>query len=266
VTDLLDDLAAVMLVGVLNILLGARVRAGRQDGAFLGNVYATSLGLRAALAILLDLFASNSTFAATFWGDSGTYDAAGYALARHWHGDAQGTTLAEALSGYGFVYIDGAIYYVFGRNQLLVQLLNCTVGALTVPVVHAIAVRLFDPAVGRWAALFMAFFPQMVFWSAGMYKDPTVLLCIALCMYSVIRLKEAFSPTVVLLFVGSALSLLTLRFYVFYFFVAAAVGTFVIGGRGGLGGRLAPLTVLLLALGAGFSVGVRQLESQAAPS
>lgn len=127
---------------------------------------------------------------------------------------------------------------MFGRNQLLVQLLNCTVGALTVLVVYASAARLFGHPVARWAALFMVFFPQIVFWSAGMYKDPSILLCIALCMYAVLRLKEAFAPAFVLLFVVAGLTLLSLRFYVFYFVVAATVGTFLVGGRGGLEGAL----------------------------
>ncbi len=265
-TDTLDGIVAALVFGALNAVLLVRVSRSPGDGGFLARTCGATLLFRAVLAILLNAYAANSTFAATFWGDSGTYDAGGYAVARYWRGEAGGTTLTQALSGYGFVYIVGAIYYVFGRNQLLVQLLNCTVGAVTVLVVYAIAARLFGQAVGRWAALFMAFFPQMVFWSAGMYKDPSVLLCIALCMYAVVRLRDAFSPTFVLLFVGAALALLSLRFYIFYFVVAASVGTFVFGGRGGLPGRVASLVVLAIALGIAFTLGVRQetFEAQAA--
>lgn len=265
-TDTLNGAVAALVFGLLNAVVLVRVRRTPVEGGFLARVYSATLLLRAVLAILLNAYAANSAFAAAFWGDSGTYDAGGYALARHWSGEAGGTTLTQALSGYGFVYVVGAIYYTFGRNQFLVQLLNCTVGAVTVLVVYAIAARLFGRAVGRWAALFMAFFPQMVFWSAGMYKDPLVLLCIALCMYSVVRLRDAFSPGFVVLFVGAALVLLSLRFYVFYFVVAASVGTFVFGGRGGLPGRVASLVVLAVALGAGFTLGMRQetLEAQAA--
>ena len=69
-----------------------------------------------------------------------------------------------------------------------------------------------------------------------------------------------------LLFVGAALALLTLRFYIFYFVVAAAVGTFVFGGRGSVAGRLLSCGVLVAALAGGFTLGVRQetLETQAA--
>jgi hypothetical protein len=268
VTDALDSTAAFFVFGVLNVVLLSRVWAlsPLADRTFLSRVYVATLVLRAGLAVFLNLSAANSMLAATFWGDSGTYDAGGHALARQWKGETVGTGLTQALSGYGFVYIVGAFYYLFGRNQLLVQLVNCTIGALTVLVVYAIAARLFGRLVARWAALFMGFFPQMVFWSGGMYKDPTVLLCIALCMYAVLRLREDFSPGFVLLFVAASLTLLTLRFYIFYFVVAAAVGTFVFGGTGGLPRRILSWVVLVTALGVGFTFGVRRetLEAQAA--
>jgi 4-amino-4-deoxy-L-arabinose transferase-like glycosyltransferase len=268
VTDLLDGLVAVLVAGVLNVALIARIGSSqpRSEGVFLGRVYAATLLCRVLLAILLNVFTADSSFAATFWGDSGTFDAGGITLARHWKGESAGTSMTQALSGYGYVYLVAALYYVFGRNQLLVQLLNCTTGAVTVLVVYAIAARLFGRPVARWAALFMAFFPQMLFWSAGMYKDPTILLCIAVCMYAVLRLRDALSPTFVFLFVGAALALLTLRFYIFYFVVAAAMGTFIFGGRGGLAGRLLSYAVLIGALAGGFTLGARQetLEAQAA--
>jgi 4-amino-4-deoxy-L-arabinose transferase-like glycosyltransferase len=156
------------------------------------------------------------------------------------------------------------IYFVFGRNQLLVQFLNATIGSVTVLVVYSIAWRLFGSGVGRWAAIFMAFFPQMLFWSGGMYKDPAILFCIAVCMYAVLRLKDAFSPVFLLLFVGAGLALLALRFYVFYFVIAASMGTFVFGGRRRLGARLLSFAVLIGAVAGGFGLGARQetLEAQ----
>jgi hypothetical protein len=267
VTDLLDTLIAFIVAGLLNLALVARIRSSqpRAEAAFLARVYAATLMCRVALAVLLNRFAADSAFAAGFWGDSGTYDAGGYTLARYWRGESATTSLTQALSGYGYVYLIAGLYYVFGRNRLLVQLLNCTTGAVTMVAVYAIAARLFGRPVARWVALFMAFFPQMLFWSAGMYKDPTILLCIAVCMYAVIRLKDGFSLTFVLLFLGAALGLLTLRFYVFYFVVTAAVGTFAFGGRGRFAGRLVSCAVLIAGLAGAFKLGVRQdaLEAQA---
>jgi 4-amino-4-deoxy-L-arabinose transferase-like glycosyltransferase len=147
-----------------------------------------------------------------------------------------------------------------------VQLINGTIGALTVIVIYAIAADLFDRGTARWAALFMAFFPQMVFWSGAMYKDPAVMLCIALCMYSVLQLRSRFRVGHIALFVLSGLVLMTLRFYVFYFVGAATLGTFVFAQRRGFVGSL--VTYGLLAgvfLGAfSFALESAQVERQRA--
>ena len=267
-TDLLDGVVAVLVAGALNAAIIARLGAkgNAADGGFLARVYAVALLIRAGLAVLLNLFSSDSAFAAAFWGDSFTYDAGGQVIARSWAGEAANTEAYKFLSGYGFVYFVGAVYYVFGRNQFLVQLLNATIGALTMLIIYAIARELFGREVARQAALFMAFFPQMFFWSAAMYKDPAVLLCIALCMYAVLRLRERFSVGHLLSFAGAAVALLTLRFYIFYFVAAATVGSFVFGRGGGLAQRLPAylLLILVLVAGVGLVVPAETLETQRA--
>jgi hypothetical protein len=98
-----------------------------------------------------------------------------------------------------------------------------------------------------------------------MYKDPSILLCIALAMLSVLRLRDRFSAGFILLFTLSSLYLMSLRFYVFSMVAFAALGTFLFSQRRGLFGSL--LTQLVLAaifLGA-MALGVRRetLEQQA---
>ncbi len=259
-TDLLDCLVAFFVAGLVNAVIVAGLQAGRRvaEPGFLSRVYLATFVLRATMAVALNASAANSAVAATFWGDSGTYDAAGHLLARRWHGEAANTGMTEALSGYGFVYYVGAIYYVFGRNQLLVQLLNATIGSLTVLVVYAIGRRLFGTEVARWSALFMAFFPQMLFWSAGMYKDPAVLFCIALSMFAVLRLRDAFSPGMAALLGLAAISLLSLRFYIFYFVALAALGTFVFGRRGPIVPRVGSYGLVLAVLVGAFTLAVKR--------
>jgi hypothetical protein len=268
VTDLFDGVVAVVVAAGLNavVIAAVSVTTHVRERAFLSRVYLSTLVLRALMALALNVSVSTSGFAAAFWGDSGTYDAEGDLLARRWHGESTNTVLTQAVSGYGFVYYVGALYFVFGRNQLLLQLLNATIGSLTVLVVYAIAHRLFGAAVARWAALFMAFFPQMLFWSAGMYKDPSVLLCIAGAMYTVLRLRESFSPGMAVLLGLAALGLLTLRFYIFYFVALAGLAAFVFGMRGRLGPRLLSYGLVMVALAGAFSFAVKKetLEVQSA--
>jgi 4-amino-4-deoxy-L-arabinose transferase-like glycosyltransferase len=139
------------------------------------------------------------------------------------------------------------------------------VGATTVLVIYAIAIRLFDCAVAHWAALFMAFFPQMIFWSTGMYKDPPILLCIAVCMYAVLRLREYPAPTMVALFVAAELALVTLRFYIAYFVGIAALATFLFARRRGAVRLLITYVVLVGALFGALNMAIKRetLERQA---
>jgi 4-amino-4-deoxy-L-arabinose transferase-like glycosyltransferase len=236
VTGPLDALLAFFVAGLLNLVVlhSVRSRTAASDRAFLGRVYLWAVSLRYVLAVVLNIFVVDSVFAIAFWGDSAAYDLGGHQLSLKWSGEAiTSAYMSTAVSGYGWVYFVGFIYYVFGRNQLLVQLLNGLMSGLTVLVIYGIASRLFDRATARWAALFMAFFPQMVFWSTGMYKDPPILLCIAVAMYAVVSLRERVSLSLIGLFVAVVVCLMTLRFYVAYFVVFATLVAFVFGQRRG---------------------------------
>lgn len=266
-TDLLDGLLAGLVSMCLNLFILSRLRRGfpPQEAAFLRPIYVWTLILRHFGAVLLNAYATDSQFAQSFWGDSETYDYGGLLLSQTWTGKGFWVTRASSsASGYGFHYFVGALYFVFGRNQLLVQFVNATIGSVTVPVVYTIAKSLFGPPAARFTALFLAFFPQMIFWSCGMYKDPAILLCIAVAMYAVMRLREAFSLRLLAVYAGSGLALLSLRFYVFYVVAFATLGTFLFTQRRGLFGGLIVQIALALTLGGGIFFGVRAetLEQQ----
>jgi len=267
-TEPIDAIFAILLAGILNliVLYQLRARSDPAEAAFLARTYTATILLRYGLAIALNIFAANSTFAAAFWGDSGTYDSGGHQLALMWSGELTTTTYTSlSVSGYGWAYFVGAVYFVFGRNQLLVQMLNGLIGGLTVIVIYGIAAKLFDRAAARWAALLMSFFPQMVFWSTGIYKDPAILLCIALAMYAVLRLRERLSAPMVILFVSAEIILITLRFYVAYFVLFAALATFVFAQRRGALRMIFTYGLLVAALFSALDVAVKRetLERQA---
>jgi 4-amino-4-deoxy-L-arabinose transferase-like glycosyltransferase len=260
-TDPLDGLLALVLAVFISMLLVARIRgvAAPAERRFLVRLYVGTVFLRHALAVALNVFAANSGFAATFWGDSSQYDTAGSQLALKWAGEpVVDPRLASAISGYGWVYFVATVYFVVGRNQLMVQLLNGVIGSVTALVIYAIAKDLFDERVARWSGLFMAFFPQMVFWSAGMYKDPAVLFLIAVSMYAVLGLRRRFTAPLLLLLLTAILLLMALRFYIGYFVIAAAAGTFLFSQRRGLFGNLLVYGLLVAALGAAMRFVVRE--------
>src|SRR5258706_13830572 len=210
-----------------------------DEGVSLARIYVWTLVLRSALACFLNMYAGQTAFAVMFWGDSATYDDGGWLMSLQWNGQGiLNPYYSGKVSGWGFFYLISSIYYVFGHNQLLAQFVNATIGALTAIVIYAIAKDLFDVEVAQWSARFMAFFPQMVFWSGAIYKDPLIILCTALCMYAVLRPSTQFTLRYVLLFVGASLALMTLRFYVFYFVAFATMGTFVLSQRRGVAGSI----------------------------
>ncbi len=266
-TGFFDGFLACLLAIIWNTYIVGRIRTKfpREEGPFLARTFMLALLLRYALAIFLNVYAQDYTFTQTFWGDSSYYDAMGNAVAMSWGGEAflSSSTVTGNVSGYGFIYFVAAVYYAFGRNQLLVQLINGTIGALAVLVIYAIARELFDARVARWAAQFMAFFPQMIFWSAAMYKDPVIVLCIALCMYSFLKLRASFRPTHLVLFLLSSLALMALRFYIFYFVAFATLGTFLFAQRRRALASIAGQIVLVAAfLGAFSFVADREIVAQ----
>jgi 4-amino-4-deoxy-L-arabinose transferase-like glycosyltransferase len=247
-TGFFDGLLALLLACTLNSVIAAQIkrRLPGEEGRFLARIYLWTVALRFALALFLNIYSGQSSFADAFWGDSFQYDQGGFLLSEFWKGEVLINPYVQSrVSGWGFYYVVAWIYYVFGRNQLLVQFLNGTIGALTVLVIYAIAKDLFDTQVAQWSARFMAFFPQMLFWSGALYKDPAIMLCISLCMYAVLKLRTRLTTTHVVLFIVPALALMTLRFYVFYFVVFATLGTFVLSQRRGFVGSVFTQGVLL---------------------
>jgi 4-amino-4-deoxy-L-arabinose transferase-like glycosyltransferase len=267
-TPLFDGLVALIAALFLDFYVASRIRRSQTsqvESGFLLRVFWSTIALRYLLAVVLNVFSESSGFASMFWGDSGTYDAGGYALSLVWRGDAIGApSFTESVGRYGFYYFVGALYFVFGRNQLLVQFLNGTIGAVTVLTMHSLADHLFGPLVARRVALLMAFFPGMIFWSAGMYKDSAILLCIAVSMYAVVRLRSRIEPTTVLVFIGAVLALMAMRFYIAYFVVFATLTSFVFSRRSSLLPRMLSYCLVVAALGLAFTVVVRQeaLEQQ----
>jgi 4-amino-4-deoxy-L-arabinose transferase-like glycosyltransferase len=256
-----DALFAIVFAFVLNAFVLFRIRRSFpwDEARFLVKIYVATLLLRYALAVFLNVYLEDSTFALTFWGDSSTYDLGAQTLVSAWNGDpVVPSEVQRQLSGYGFYYFVAAFYYVFGHNPLLVQFVNGSIGSITVIVIYAIARSMFDKDVARWAARFMAFFPQMIFWSAALYKDPAIMFCIAVCMYGVLGLRERLSLRNLLLFVGAAIAILTLRFYVFYFVAFATLGTFVFAQRRGVIASLLTQLGLLAVFATAFSFVARE--------
>lgn len=264
-----DFFVAFLLLGLIWTPLRTRIRRLHPgaDGQALARLLGRALALRVAVAVALNLAIGFDFEVGIFWGDSAYYDAAAWQRVQFWSGQSADSGIAGFQdSGYGWLNFTAATYYVFGRNQILIQLVNTMIGALAILVVYQLASGLFGVPVARRAATFMAYFPGMVIWATGMYKDPAILLTIAVAMLAVTRLRERFTSFWVVAYILTALALLSLRFYVFYFLVIATLGTFIFGQRRGFvagvltNGILAVLFFATFSTVVGTTTAERQLE------
>lgn len=240
-------LVAVLVNGFILAIL--RRRYDTDLFRIVALAYTGTVILRYGLAVYLWLNHEDSGFSRMFWGDSETYDDIGAAVAEAWTYGASTTLWEETVEGRvnsGFIYFVASIYYVFGRNVLLVQLINGIIGALTPIVIFEIGLILYDKRVATTAMLLTAFFPQMIFWSGALYKDPAVMLCIAVNILCVFRLRQRLSPIWIVAYVLTAASLIWLRFYIFYAVLAAMVAGLFVGHR--RGPALGLVTQLLLVI------------------
>jgi len=249
----MDAIVALAVTVVLNAAVILFLQRRYEPGLLrlVVRTYLATLALRYLLAVVLWLNHTNYGFAMMFWGDSGTYDAMGAAVAHGWSDGttfSSWTTTLEGKANRGFIYFVAVIYYVFGQNTLLVQFVNGVIGSLVPIVILEIGLLLYNRKVATRAMLFTAFFPQMLFWSSALYKDPAVMLCISVNILVTLRMKSRFTTLNLAAYLATAGALVFLRFYIFYTVVAATLVGFLIGQRRGLLFGLFSQIVLVLSV------------------
>ena len=210
------------------------IRRIGEHGAYLVKLFALAVLLRILIGTLIFAFNGQGFFG----GDALTYDYYGYNQMIAWAGDRSAETTVRGFigtsygSGWGMVYLIGAIYSAIGRNALAIQYLNAVLGAATAPVIFLCALEVFrNQRVAKIAGLAVAFYPSLVLWSSQGLKDAPIVFCLSLCILATLKLGQKLSPGYMAVLVVSLFCLLSLRFYVFYMIMTAIVGAFLIGMR-----------------------------------
>lgn len=206
-----------------------------EEKSFLQKVFLVALLLRVGLAVTTYVF----DLQVFFGGDSLTYDVAGHALYSSWFGytaDVNGyyVDIAEkgSGSGFGMFYLVAAIYTLVGRNLLATQFFNCVLGAATACLIYVCAKNIFNNRrVAKAAAIFVAVFPSLVLWSSQGLKDGIICFLLALAINTLFSLQKKFTYGGVVVLLGALVGIYTFRFYIFFAFAAAILGSFVIGSQ-----------------------------------
>lgn len=227
-----DAAKAVLLCTALATVAGFYSYKRETDGPFLLRLFVAALLVRIVIGLAIFTFRGQDFFG----GDAITYDFFGNAQMLGWGGDKYYQGIANQFvrsgqgSGWGMVYLVAAVYSVIGRNMLAVQLVNSVFGAATAVVIYLCAHQVFkNLRVARLAGIAVAFYPSLVLWSAQGLKDGPIVFCLALAILCTLKLGEKLSLKYIVILIGVLLSLVALRFYVFYMICVAIAGAFVIG-------------------------------------
>jgi hypothetical protein len=240
--------AALLVAGCMSGASLYTIGRAREDKEFLRQVFLGALLARLAVGMLIYTLGWQGFFG----GDAYQYDYFGHELAMVWNGWELRTASAvlREVNGYGMIWLVGAIYYGVGRNMLAVQFFNAALGATTAPLIYLCARQIYENLrVARASALFVAFYPSLVLWSAQGLKDGPIVFLLVVSMLMTLKLGEKLRAEHVLGVTAALLCLLTLRFYIFYMLATAVVGALLIGMRKGSTRSLVQQFVVLAAIG-----------------
>ena len=245
--------AAILITLIPAAVAIVLISTHRTDRTFLIQLFAAALLLRMLVGTLIYAFGWQNFFG----GDAFTYDTFGLFMMKAWDGDAYHQMLvnnftATTGSGWGMLYIVAVIYKVIGQNPLAVQFFNGVLGAATAVVSYLTVQEIFENrAVSRIAAISAGVFPSMVLWSSQGLKDGPIVFLLVLTMLATLKLGSRFTFKYLGILVMALLSLLTLRFYVFYMAVIAIGVAFLLGTKAmnaqSLLRQLAVISVLMAA-------------------
>ncbi len=216
--DVAYPLTLFASLGVIAIVLCAR--AYRDDQRWLTTWLSVALGLRRLAATVFALVPSTRMFHE----DADGYEWLGMAMARGWLGTGpRMNPYQEILQNYGYKYICGGVYYVFGQFAPLASYLNCVVGTVLVFLVYHLSRQFFHSIVARRAALLTALVPSMILWSAVAMKDVIMSLLILIGLASSVAFKRRASLWSVLGIAASITAMQPVRYYMVYFLGFAIV-------------------------------------------
>jgi hypothetical protein len=190
-----DFVTLIWAVFLSGTILAAAVRASQAAGrAVLVPLAALALAMRFALAAL------TQALSPAYGGGFLTGDDAGYfRLASHAADYLRGAPVdpsygppdwgGERYLFGAYVYLETALFLVFGANVKILLFLNGLMGVATALLVSRLAGRLFGGRTAVTAATIVAFYPSVLLWSALNLKDALTVLTMVAAVYGLTRMQ-----------------------------------------------------------------------------
>lgn len=222
-----DDGVGLMVGGAAALLCFAVVRRDEPDRRFLLRLLAVALAARWLVGLALYYWHLRTRIGPDF----DTYDHFGFQLLQSWYGllDPNVAWLTRYTnlqrSGWGMYYYVAGVYYVLGRIPLIIQLINCALGAVVCVFVYRITWLVYpEQRVARLAAILAAVAPSMVLWTSQGLKEAPIVLSLSLCAFYTLKLCHRFTVRNCAWLLLALFILYALRHYAFYITFVATAG------------------------------------------
>jgi Dolichyl-phosphate-mannose-protein mannosyltransferase len=209
-------LGAAGFLAVLVFLL-ARAIIPATARADLYLMVGLALSLRYAVAVTINdasLAAGRGGFVT---GDDANYADLSWGLAQAIRGQA--VVIDFEKQGYligTFVYLETAIFAIFGPNVVVVEMVNAAVGAILSVFAFDLSRRMFgDDRGGLIAATLCAFFPSLVLWTSLNLKESLTLVAAAVTLWLLLIFYKRPTPWLLLALYLPLLPMESLRLYIF---------------------------------------------------
>ena len=106
-----------------------------------------------------------------------------------------------------YVYLLGAVYFIFGPSLLAARILGMIIGLASVWLTYLIAFRLCGQKTALWAAMLHAFYPVLIYFESELLVEPLFLFLMECSILYFLKALESFKPKPMILtgiFIGLA--------------------------------------------------------------
>ena len=217
-----------------------------SDREFVTKLVAYAFALRLALVVLLQ--ATDAITLLRLSPDSQRYHRVGIEIAAQM---ANGQWYWGEWIDNGWFQFTGLVYYLFGPHDLMMQIINISLGVAIIPYVYRIFSQCTDDIIAtRFYAILVAFFPSLVYWSCLMLKDAVSTLAVVFVVYSIFEMRIRPRLRLGLYYAVGLLILLGTREYLFSVLLILTPPALLLFPL--LRNQSTPLALLVAILAAGF--------------
>lgn len=191
-----DQPAVIAALPVLTAALGsfffAMVKPPERGliGMVLGLAFAVHLATAAALYAASVAIGKGGFIT----GDDAAYANLAWSYASYLRGEPLPPYIPPYWAGdghlFGFwVYLESALFYVFGPNILIPALLNVTLTAIGTLFVHDMTRLVFGRRAAFLALVIVSFYPSLALWTSLTLREAPVLLFLTVTLWAAVRLS-----------------------------------------------------------------------------